>query len=80
MYYLIEYSSNYPETTRNLLFYSKDEATNFNADIANGDNFKSFKYKAKLLENIVADRANGILRNATVAVLLKYYITRHAIN
>ena len=39
MYNLIEYSSNYPETTESLWYYSKDEATDFNADIANNDNF-----------------------------------------
>ena len=39
---LIEYDSNYSETTGSLWFYSKDEATNFNADIAN-NNFKSFE-------------------------------------
>ena len=44
---LIEYSSNYFETTGSLWFYSKDEATDFNADIANTNYFKSFKYKAK---------------------------------
>ena len=38
MYNLVEYSSNYSETTGNLWFYSKDEATNFNADIANSNN------------------------------------------
>ena len=43
----MEYSSNYFETTRSLVFYSKDEATSFNADIANDNNFKSFKYNAK---------------------------------
>ena len=48
MYKLIEYSSNYSETTRSLWFYSKDEATNFNVDIVNDNNFKSYKYKAKL--------------------------------
>ena len=72
MYNVIEYKSNYSETTGSLWFYSKDEATNFNADIANTDNFKSFKYKAKLLENKVADRKNGILKNATIAVPIKY--------
>ena len=36
---MIEYSSDYSETTGSLWFYSKDEATNFNANIAN-DNFK----------------------------------------
>ena len=54
MYNLIEYSSNYSETTGSLWFYSKDEATNFNADIVNDDKFKSFKYKAKLLGNTAA--------------------------
>ena len=61
---LIEYSSNY------------SEATNFNADIANTDNFKHFKCKAKLLGNTVAqlgaNSANAILRNASIAVQLKY--------
>ena len=64
---LIEYSSNYSETTESLWFYSKDEATNFNADIANDDNFESFKYKAKLLVNTAAqadNAADGILKNA----------------
>ena len=42
MYNLIEYSSYYSETTERLWFHSKDEATNFNADIANTNNFKSF--------------------------------------
>ena len=76
MYNLIEYSSNHSETTGSLWIYSKDEATNFNAYIANDNNFKSFEYKAKLLGNTVAqpnpNEANGILRNATIAVPLKY--------
>ena len=41
VYNLIEYSSNYSETTGSLWFYSKDEANNFNANIANDDDFKS---------------------------------------
>ena len=72
MYNLIEYSSNYSETTESLWFYSKDEATNFNADIANNNNFKSFEYKAKSLGNTEADENNGILKNAKIAVPLKY--------
>ena len=64
MYNLIEYSSNYSETTGSLCFYSKDEAINFNADIKNNTNFKSFKYYAKLLRNTAAqpapNAANGI--------------------
>ena len=39
MYNLIEYSSKYSETIGSLWFYSKDEATNFNADIAKINNF-----------------------------------------
>ena len=34
MYNVIEYSSNYSETTGSLWFYPKDKATNFNANIA----------------------------------------------
>ena len=56
--------------------YSKDEATNFYADITNDDVFKSFKYKAKLLGNTIGqpapNNANGILENATINVPLKY--------
>ena len=50
MYNLIEFSSNYSQTTGSLWFCSKDEATNFNADNANNNNFKCFKYKANLLQ------------------------------
>ena len=60
MYNLIEYISS-------LWFYSKDKATNFNNDIENTDDFKSFKYKAKLVVYTTAqpapNQANGILRN-----------------
>ena len=75
---LIEHSSNYSETTGSLLFYSKDEGNNFNADIANDDNFlsKYFKYKAKLFGNTISPAAlkaaNGILKNTTIAVPLKF--------
>ena len=76
MYNLVEYSSNYSQTTGSLWFYSKDESANFDADIANTDGFKPFKYKAKLLGNTVAqpgpNAANGILKNATIALPLKY--------
>ena len=58
------------------MVYSKDEATNVNADIVNDNNLKSFKYKTKLLENTTAhpapNAANGILKNATTAVSIKY--------
>ena len=40
---LVKYSSNYSKTIGNLWFYSKDESTTFDADIANINNFKSIK-------------------------------------
>ena len=69
---MIEFSSAYSETTEILWFYSKDEATDFNNDIENTNNFKPFKYQAKLVGNTVADRPNGILRNTIIAMSLKY--------
>ena len=66
MYNLLEYSSNYSDTTGSLWFYSKDKATNFNTNIVDANNFKSFKYKTKLIGSTAA--ANGILENATIAV------------
>ena len=76
MYNLIEYSSNYSETTWSLWFYLKDEATNFDAIIASNNDFNYFEYKAKLLENIGdqpnPNETNGILKNARITVPLKY--------
>ena len=76
LYNLIEYSSNYSDTTDSLWSYCKYEATNFNADVTNDNVFRSFKYKAKLLENTVAQAtpnyANGNLENAKITVPLKY--------
>ena len=58
------------------MILKKDEATDFNANIANDNNFKSFKYKAKSSGKTVAqpnpNHANGILKNATIAMPLKY--------
>ena len=72
VYYLIEYSSNYSETTWSLWFYSKDGATDINADIANDNNFKSFECQANLLEKTEAKGVNGILKNTTITVQVKY--------
>ena len=71
-YDVIEYSSNYSETTESLWFYSKEEATDFNADITNDNGFKSFMYKAKPLGITEAVGNSGILKIATIAVPLKY--------
>ena len=55
--------------------YSKDEAINFNNDIENTDDFKSFEYKAKLLGKAVAqpapNQANRILKEVAIAMPLK---------
>ena len=76
MYNLIEYILIYSERAGSLRFYSKDEATDFKADIANDNNFKSFKYKAKLLGNTEAHPSpfisKGFIKNVTIAVSLKY--------
>ena len=72
---LIECSLNYSETTGSLQFYSTNEAINYNADIVSNDTFKSFEYKGKLLGNTEADGTNGILRNAKIAVPLKYLVS-----
>ena len=63
MYNLLEYSSNYSDTTASLWFYSKDEVTNFNANIEENNSFASFKYKVKSLGNTEAVGASGILKN-----------------
>ena len=72
MYNLIDCSSNYFETTGSLWFYSKIDVTNFNTDIKSTNDFKYFTYKAKLIGNTFAGGANGILKNATISVPLKY--------
>ena len=69
-------SSNYSETLGSLWFYSKDDAADFNNNIENTNDFKSFMYKAKLLGNIFAqpnpNHANGLLTIATIVVPSKY--------
>ena len=72
MYNLLEYSLNYSNTKGSLWFYSKDETTDFDNDIVNTNDFKSFKYRAKSLGKPDASGGNGILRNTTIAVPLTY--------
>ena len=66
--------------TSSFWFYFKDEATYFNNDIANEVNFKSFKFKSKLVGNTKANKLRGILRNATITVPLKCLSNFLAIN
>ena len=72
LYNLLEYSSNYSETTGSLWFYCKNEANNFDAAIGNKSNFKAFENKTKILEDPAADDKNAILKNAIIVVPFKY--------
>ena len=65
MYNLIERNSNCSDTTGILWFYSKDKATNFDVNIADKNNFKSFNYKAKLFENTAVDGDNSMLKKCS---------------
>ena len=76
MYNLIGYCSNYSETTGGLWFYSKDEVTDFYADIANDNNFKSFKYKYKLLGNT---QSNFQMPLINCMVELKHKCTKYCV-
>ena len=72
IYDLIEYSSNYSDKTSVSWLYSKNEATNFNNNIANTNPLKFLKYKTMLFKTTLFDNNNRILRNSTIAVPLKY--------
>ena len=73
---LVEYNLVFLKSTRSLWFYCKGEATNISKNIENSDNFKSFTYKAKLLQTTASQRnpnkANGIIKNTKIPMPLKY--------
>ena len=71
MYNLIEYSDNYSDASGSLWNFKRDEIIN-NADVTNDDNAPSFKYKANLIGNTVADAANRKKNGVKIAVPLKY--------
>ena len=68
MYNLIEYSDNYSDTSVSLWNFKRDEIVN-NADMTNGDNAPSFKYKASLIGNT---KTNGTKKGVKIALPLKY--------
>ena len=71
IYNLIEYSGNYSDTSGSLWDFKRDEIVN-NANVTNDDNAPSFKYKANLIGNTVADGANRKKEGVKIAVPLKY--------
>ena len=73
MYNLTEHSSNHFETSASLASYSKDKATNFNVQISNTGDFKSFSYTAKLLGKSEADNSNGILKKCNSYCTIKVF-------
>ena len=75
MYNLIEYSSNYSETSGGLWKFKTDESHVTNAgnpDNVSTNNSLLFKYKSSILGKPDAVDGNGVLKNAKIVVLLKY--------
>ena len=64
---MLDYSSNFSDTTGSLWFYSKDEAANLNNDIEIQRSIR-LKYYEKHFPAL--NNANGILKNTTIAVPL----------
>ena len=78
MYTLIEYSNNYSDTSESLWQFKRDEtpATNTGNLNINTKNSSSFKYKSNSIGKpatvVINSANNGVLKNAKIAVRLKY--------
>ena len=70
MYNLIEYSDNCSDTSGSLRNFKRDEIAE-DAYLTIND-ASSFKYKAELIDDAVADRGNRKIENVNIAVPLKY--------
>ena len=70
MYNLIECSNNYSDTSGSLWQFKRHEIIN-NADVTNDNNAPSFKYKANLIGDTVADGANRKKEGVKIAVPIK---------
>ena len=70
MYNLIEYSDNYSDTSGSLWNFKRDEIEE-DADLTI-DNVSSFKYKANVIGDTVAEGAIRKKGNVKIAVPLKY--------
>ena len=71
MYNLLEYSDNYSDTSESLWNFRRDEIEE-DAGLAI-NNASSFKYKANLIGDTVADGANRKKENVKIAVPSKYF-------
>ena len=70
MHNIIEHSDNYSDTTGSLWQFRRDE---IEGDVyLTTDNASSFKYKANLIGDTVADDANRKKENLKIAEPLKY--------
>ena len=68
IYNLTEYSDNYYDSLGSLWEFKRDDVVN-NADVTNGDNDPSFKYKVNLITNT---EASGTKNGVKKAVPLQY--------
>ena len=75
MHNLLEYPSNYTESSESLWQFKRDEQYVSNAgnpDNVTTDNSSSFKYKSGLSKESVADGANTVFKNEKIGIPLKY--------
>ena len=73
MYNLIEYSDDNSDTSDSLWQFKRDELNaNDNNTVLTNDNAPSFKYKANIIGNTVADGANSKKEGVKIDVPLKY--------
>ena len=73
MYYLIEYSDNYSDTSGSLWQFKRDDVPTNNVDLTI-DNSESFKSKATLLGKTAdaVNNTNSSIKDAKIVVPLKY--------
>ena len=73
MYNLIEYSDDNSDTSDSLWQFKRDDLNaNDNNTVLTNDNATSFKYKASIIGNTVADGANSKKEGVKIDVPLKY--------
>ena len=74
MYNLLENSDNYADSSASQWEFKRDEQNMNNENIANfttADSL-SFNYNSRILGNLIAADANGVLRNVKIVMPLKY--------